>query len=77
MTLKRPKSGNMCMYMQVRTNSFEDDGMVVFVGYSAGRRAFDALRGLLTRGGGDEMERTSLENRRLMEELLGCGEGSS
>lgn len=63
------------MYMQVWTNSFEDDGMAVFVGYSGGRRAFDALRGLLTRG--DEMERTSLENRRLMEELLGCGEGSS
>ncbi|MDP9425556.1 MAG: DUF3006 domain-containing protein [Actinomycetota bacterium] len=84
------KSGNMCMYMQVQIDSFEDDGMAVLMGYPKGRRTFDVPRELLPEGARvgdvyevrflrdeDETERSSAENRRLMGELLGRGEGSS
>ncbi|WP_207956285.1 DUF3006 family protein [Rubrobacter marinus] len=64
--------------------------MAVLVGYPKGRRAFDVPRELLPEGCGvgdvfevrfvrDEgaSERASAENRRLMGELLGRGEGRS
>ena len=76
--------------MQVQIDSFEDDGMVVLVGYPGGRRAFDVPRELLPVGCGvgdvfevrfvkdeGETERSSAENRRLMGELLGRGEGGT
>ena len=78
------------MYMQVQIDSFEDDGMAVLVGYPEGRRAFDVPRELLPEGCGigdvlevrflrdeAETEWASAENRRLLDALLGRGEGSS
>ena len=78
-TLTCPKSGNMCMYMQVRTNSFEDNGMAVFAGYLGGYGTFGSPPGLLPEGARvvDGTERVSLENRWLMEKFLGRGEVSS
>lgn len=84
------KSGNICTYMQVQIDSFEDDGMAVLVVYPKGRRTFDVPRELLPEGCGigdvfevrfvrdeGETERAAAENRRLMDGLLGRGEGSS
>lgn len=78
------------MYMQVQIDNFEDDRMAVLIGYPKGRRAFDVPRELLPEGARvgdvfevrfvrdeDETERSFAENRRLMGELLGRGEGSS
>ena len=80
----------MHTYMQVQIDSFEDDGMAVLMGYPRGRRAFGVPRELLPGGArvGDvfevrfvrdegETERSLAENRRLMGELLGRGEGRS
>ncbi len=76
--------------MQVQIDSFEDDGMAVLVCYPEGRRAFDVPRELLPEGCGvgdvfevrfvkdeDETQRASAETRRLMDYLLGRGEGRS
>lgn len=76
--------------MQVQVDSFEDDGMAVLLVYPDGRRAFDVPRELLPQGCSagdvfevrfvrdeDETERTAVENRRLMGEMLGRDEGCS
>lgn len=76
--------------MQVQVDSFEDDGMAVLLVYPGGRRTFDVPRELLPEGCGvgdvfearfvrdeGETERSAAENRRLMGEMFGRGEGSS
>ena len=83
-------SGNMCMYIQVQIDSFEDDGMAVLLVYPGGRRTFDVPRESLPEGASagdvfevrfvrdeDETERSAAVNRRLMGELLGQEEGRS
>jgi Protein of unknown function (DUF3006) len=74
--------------MLVQIDRFEDDGWAVLLVYPDGRRSFDAPRELLPKAAsvGDvfevrferdkgETERLAEENRRLMDELLGDGEG--
>ena len=76
--------------MQVQVDSFEDDGTAVLLVYPHGRRTFDVPQELLREGCGagdvlevrfvrdeGETERSAAENRRLMGEMLGHGEGSS
>jgi hypothetical protein len=74
--------------MRVQIDRFEDNGWVVLLLYPGGERSFDAPRELLPAGAspGDVFEvrlehdaaetgRLAGENRRLLDELSGRGEG--
>lgn len=74
--------------MRVQIDRFEDDGWAVLLPYPDGGRSFDMPREMMPAGAstGDvfelrfehdprETRRLAAENRRLMDELLGRGEG--
>lgn len=73
--------------MRVQLDRFEDEGFAVLLTYPEGKRSFDVPRESLPDGASpgdvltvrferdhDESRRMTLENRRLMDELLDRGE---
>ncbi|CAA9441789.1 MAG: hypothetical protein AVDCRST_MAG14-22 [uncultured Rubrobacteraceae bacterium] len=78
------KSGNILSYMRVQIDKFEDNEMVLLLLCSGRRRSFDVPRELLPEGAraGDvfelsfahdreETERLAVENKSLLDDLLG------